>query len=279
MKWKIVSDSSCDLRGADFACEQTGFTTVPFFIRIGDREYEDAEDMDVVEMITAMELCDELGSTACPAPMAWADEFREAEQSIAITISKNLSGSFASAVAGRDLSLTEDPTKRIAVLNSRSTGPALAMCIEHMVEWIKEGKPFEQVTELATDLLRNTKTIFTLSCFDNLVKNGRMSKFTGFVAKKLGMWGIGIGNPEGRIAMKGKTRGVNRVVNAIIEDMHERGFRSREIIISHCQNPVLAEKLRERVLEVWSNAKITILMTRGLDSFYAERGGLIVAYN
>ena len=41
----------------------------------------------------------------------------------------------------------------------------------------------------------------------------------------------------------------------------------------------LAEKLRERVLEVWSNAKITVLKTRGLDSFYAERGGLIVAYN
>ena len=279
MKWKIVSDSSCDLRGADFACAETGFSTVPFFIRIGDREYEDAEDMDVVEMITAMELCDELGSTACPAPMAWADEFREAEQAIAITISKNLSGSFSSAVAGRDLALAEDPSKRIAVLNSRSTGPALAMCIEHMVEWIRAGTPFEQVAELATDLLRNTKTIFTLSCFDNLVKNGRMSKFTGFVAKKLGMWGIGVGNSEGRIAMKGKTRGVSRVVNAIIEDMHERGFRSREMIISHCQNPVLAEKLRERVLEHWSNAKIRILSTRGLDSFYAERGGLIVAYS
>ena len=279
MKWKIVADSSCDLRGADCACEEVGFSTVPFFIRIGETEYEDAEGMDVVQMITAMELCDELGSTACPAPMAWADEFREAEQVIAITISKNLSGSFSSAVAGRDLSLTEDPSRRIAVLNSRSTGPALAMCIGHMVEWIKEGKPFEQVTELATDLLRSTKTVFTLSCFDNLVKNGRMSKFTGFVAKKLGMWGIGIGNSEGRIAMKGKTRGVSRVVNAIIEDMHERGFRSREIIISHCQNPALAEKLRERIQEVWSNAKITILKTRGLDSFYAERGGLIVAYN
>ena len=279
MKWKIVADSSCDLRGADYACEESGFSTVPFFIRIGDQEFEDAEDLDVVKMISAMELCAELGSTSCPAPMAWCDEFREAEQAIAITISKNLSGSFSSAVAGRDLSLAEDPARRIAVLNSRSTGPALAMCIEHMVAWIREGKPFEQVTELATDLLRNTKTIFTLSCFDNLVKNGRMSKFTGFVAKKLGMWGIGIGNPEGRIAMKGKTRGVSRVVNAIIEDMLERGFRGCEMVISHCQNPVLAEKLRDRVLEHWSSAKITILKTRGLDSFYAERGGLIVAYN
>ena len=106
-----------------------------------------------------------------------------------------------------------------------------------------------------------------------------MTKFTGFVAKKLGMWGVGIGNEEGRIVMKGKTRGASRVINAIIEDMRERGFRCREIVISHCHNPALAEKLRERVLELWSNAKVTILKTRGLDSFYAERGGLIVAYH
>ncbi len=277
MKWKIVSDSCCDLRGADYDCEESGFSTVPFYIRIGDVEYEDNEQLDTLEMVQAMEDCPVLGSTSCPPPMAWSQEFEQAEQIIAITISKDLSGSFSSATAARDLELTRHPEKKIKVLNAMSTGPALAMCIEHMIGWIKEGKPFELVAEKAAELLKNTKTVFTLSCFDNLVKNGRMTKFTGFVAKKLGMWGIGIG-VDGHIVMKGKTRGVNRVVNAIIEDMRERGFRSREIIISHCHNPALAEKLREKVLELWSNAKITILKTRGLDSFYAERGGLIVAY-
>ena len=272
MKWKIVADSSCDLRGADYACEETGFQTVPFYIRIGDTEYEDFEGMDTLELIHAMEHCPELGSTSCPPPMAWSEAFEEAEKILAITISKNLSGSFASASAAKDLVLTKTPEKQIEILNSRATGPTLAICIGHMVEWIKEGKPFEAVVEKASEFIKSTKTVFALSCFDNLVKNGRMSKFTGFVAKKLGMWGVGIG-------MKTKTRGASRVINAIIEDMRERGFRAREIVISHCHNPALAEKLRERVLEVWSNAKITILKTRGLDSFYAERGGLIVAYN
>ena len=277
MKWKIVSDSCCDLRGADYSCEEVGFETVPFYIRIGDTEYEDNESLDTMEMIQAMEHCPELGSTSCPPPMAWSQEYEQAEQILAITISKDLSGSFSSASAAKELELAKHPEKKIEVLNALSTGPALAMCIEHMVGWIKEGKPFELVAEKATELLKTTRTVFALSCFDNLVKNGRMTKFTGFVAKKLGMWGVGIGR-DGHIVMKGKTRGASRVVNAIIEDMHERGFRAREIVISHCHNAALAEKLREKVLEVWSNAKITILKTRGLDSFYAERGGLIVAY-
>ncbi len=279
MKWKIVADSCCDLHSADCACEEVGFETVPFYIRIGDTEYEDNERLDTLEMVEAMERCPELGSTSCPPPMAWSQAFDEAEQVLAITISKNLSGSFSSANAAKEMSLAKSPEKRIEVLNSRATGPTAAICIARMVEWIKEGKPFEVVAEKAADFIKNTKTVFALSCFDNLVKNGRMSKFTGFVAKKLGMWGVGIGNEEGRIVMKGKTRGASRVINAIIEDMRERGFRAREIVISHCHNAALAEKLRERVLEVWSNAKITVLKTRGLDSFYAERGGLIVAYN
>lgn len=279
MKWKIVSDSSCDLRSADCSCEEAGFSTVPFYIRIGETEYEDNENLDTLEMVQAMEQCPVLGSTSCPPPMAWENEYAEAEQVIAITISKDLSGSFSSANAARELELAKNPEKKIHVLNSLATGPTLAICIGHMIDWIKEGKPFEYVTEKATDFIKSTKTVFALSCFDNLVKNGRMTKFTGFVAKKLGMWGVGIGNEEGHIVMKGKTRGASRVINAIIEDMRERGFRSREIIISHCHNPALAEKLRDRVLELWSNAKVTILKTRGLDSFYAERGGLIVAYH
>ena len=55
MKWKIVSDSSCDLRSEDHSCEEAGFSTVPFYIRIGETEYEDNENMDTLEMIQAME--------------------------------------------------------------------------------------------------------------------------------------------------------------------------------------------------------------------------------
>ena len=279
MKWKIVADSSCDLRSSDLSCEEAGFETVPFYIRIGDTEFEDSEELDTLEMINAMERCPELGSTSCPTPMAWSEAFDEAEQVLAITISKDLSGSYSSANAARELALAQYPEKKIQVLNSLATGPTAALCIGRIISWIKEGKPFEVVAEKATDFIKNTKTVFALSSFDNLVKNGRMKKLTGFVAQKLGMWGVGIGNAEGHIVMKGKTRGANRVVNAIIDDIRERGGRCREIVISHCHNPVLAEKLRERVLELWSNAKVTILKTRGLDSFYAERGGLIVAYN
>lgn len=277
MQWKIVADSSCDLMQADISGEELSFSTVPFVISIDGREYEDNEDLDTLAMVDAMEQCASAGSTACPSPLSWVNEFQEGEMVIALTISSQLSGSFNSACLGRDMLLEGHPEKKATVLDSFSTGPALAMCITKISEWIREGLPFEAVTKKAAELLHDTKTIFALASFDNLVKNGRVKKIAGFVAKSLGLWGVGIGK-EGRIALKAKARGVTRAVGVIIDDMLERGFGGRDICISHCHNQAVADKLRDEVKRRWADARVTVLNTRGLDSFYAERGGLIVAF-
>jgi hypothetical protein len=41
----------------------------------------------------------------------------------------------------------------------------------------------------------------------------------------------------------------------------------------------MAAQLKETILRKWADTKVTILPTRGLNSFYAEREGLIVAYS
>lgn len=278
-EWYIVADSACDLQQQDIDCPEVGFNTIPFSIRVGGREYVDSEDLDIAAMLDDMESCPTASGTACPSPQDWASEFEKAAHTIAITISARLSGSMASANAAKDMTESEADGRKVYILNSRSTGPEMAMCIRHLAEWIKSGLSFEAVIAKAEKFLEDTKTTFALSSFDNLVKNGRMSKFTGFVARKLGMWGIGIASDEGTIAMKGKSRGSGKALALILSDMKERGFTGDEVAISHCFNEEMAQRLRNGILEHWQNAKVTILKARGLDSFYAERGGLIVAFH
>ena len=276
MKWKIVSDSCCDLMKKEVACDEVDFTTIPFILNIGNEEYIDDENLDVVKMISAMESCATACSSACPSPATWLDEYADAENAIAITISSNLSGSHNSAVIAKEM--VTDQNKNLAILDSRSTGPELVICIEEMVKLIKSGLSFDEVVKKANEILAQTKTAFALCSFDNLVKNGRMSRLTGFVARKLGMWGIGIASDQGTIAMKGKSRGPEKAISIIIGDMIERGFTGARAIISHCKNLPFAEKLKSAILEKWQNAEISFRETKGLDSFYAERGGIIIAY-
>ena len=278
MKWNIVADSSCDLMSKDISCDEVGFSTIPFVLNIGGKEFIDDENLNISNMIEEMENCPTACGSACPSPQQWAEHFEKAQNSIAITISGNLSGSLSSAAIGKEMALEKYPEKNIMVLNSYSTGPETALCIYKLAEWIKNGDDFSTVQSKAENFLKDTHTCFALSSFDNLVKNGRMSKLTGFVARKLGMWGIGIATEEGTIAMKGKSRGPEKAINIIIQDMKERGFSGEQVAISHCFNKDMVERLSNRILELWPGAEIMTLTTRGLDSFYAERGGLIVAY-
>lgn len=278
MKWNIVSDSSCDLFARDITDEQVDFSTIPFTIHLDEEVYTDDESLDVDDLVERMERCASAPRTSCPAPGLWAEAFERAKVNFAITISGALSASQSSAQTGRKLALEQDPDKHILVLDSHSTGPGLAMCIEHLRDWAHEGLSFEAVSERAASFLEHQHTVFALSSFNNLVRNGRMNRIIGFIAHKLGMWGIGIGGPIGEIQIKGTARGPAKAITMILEELRSKGYTGGELAISHCQNEGMALRLRERIQELWANAPVTIRRTRGLDSFYAERGGVIVAF-
>lgn len=278
MKWNIIADSSCDLKSIAQVYDNIEFSTVPFTINIGDDIYVDDESLDTSIMVNAMENCTHASQTVCPSPYSWYEQFEKAEQCIAITISGQLSGSYNSANAAREMMLEKKPSKKIAILDSYSAGSALVLIAERLHELIGNQLCFEDVVSQVRDYITTKHTVFALSSFDNLIKNGRMSKFAGFLAKKLGVWGIGVGSDEGKIQIKTKVRGSNKMLSALIDDMVERGFAGGAMAISHCHNACLAEKLCEKVKELWKTAEIKILPTRGLCSYYAERGGLIVAF-
>ena len=275
--WAIITDSSCDLFNIPGG-EGIQYAQAPFMIRIGDRDYIDNDSLDVDGMIDDMEAESTACRTACPSPAAWMDYFGKADNIILITITANMSGSFNSAMTALKMAEEEYPDKKIYALNSKSTGPGLALCAEKAVELLKQGLPFDEITAQLEEFVNKLRTVFALCSFENLIKNGRVKKIAGFVAGKLGLWGIGIGDPEGRIKMKGLARGPLHALSTIVADMKENLYNGGKVIISHCQNLEMAEKLKKKIKEAWDTAEVDILTTRGLDSFYAERHGLIVCY-
>jgi len=278
MNWCIVTDSSCDMVLDRELPENIRIEEVPFIISVGDKDYVDTAELDVNEMLDDMESCSEASRTACPSPNAWYDKFETADCSIAITISKNLSGSYNSALTAREMILQKYPEKKIYILDSLSAGSALTLYAEKAIELIEAGCEFEHITEKLKACRKERNTVFALASFGNLVKNGRVSRLSGFIAGKLGIWGIGVASDIGTIIVKAKTRGLGKVLSAFITDMKENGFAGGYVIISHCQNLELATKLKERIVELWNNTKVKILSTGGLCSYYAERRGLIVVY-
>ena len=276
--WYLVTDSSCDQMEFQADAEDVRYERVPFTLQIEGQDFVDDEAIDVPAMMDAMSAAKTPCRSACPSPAAWHEHFGKDGKFLAFTISRELSGSYNSASAARTMALEETPDKKIAVINSFGTGPSLILQMRLAIQLIREGLDFDTVAERVARLGETHCLSFALCSFDNLVQNGRMNRFAGFVAQKLGFWGIGIASPEGRIEVKKKARTTKKMLAAIIDDILERGGKVSTVVISHCLNPETAEQLKGMILERFKGVTVDIFPTRGLDSFYAERGGLIVGF-
>ncbi len=276
--WHIVSDTSCDLYSLEGGRDVFDFATIPFSIRIGDREYIDDEDMPVEEMLTANESHAEMAQTSCPSPEDWREKFAPEGPTLAFTIPSALSGSYNSACTAKQMLQEEEPGKQIAVIDSKATGPEVAMLILKARELILEGKVFGEIEKTLNREAERIHTVFALASYHNLIKAGRVNRLIGFIAGHLGFWGIGIGSDEGEIAIRGKARGDKSMIRFLVDEMKKIGTAGKEFFISHCQNEKCSLALKEQIEEAFRGVKVTLMAARGLDSFYAERRGLIVGF-
>ena len=278
MTWHLVSDTACDLYTLEGGEGKLDFTTIPFSIRIGGKEYIDTADMNIPEMLEMNETHAEIAQTACPSPETWREKFSAPGPVIAFTISSALSGSFNSACAGREMVLEKEPDKQIAIIDSKATGPEEAMLIWRARDLILEGRAFEEIEKDLNETAEKLHTSFALASYHNLIKNGRVSRLIGFIAGHLGFWGIGIGDEKGEIAIRGKARGSKSMIRFLTEEVGKVGVAGKQILISHCMNEKDALALKAALEAAHPGVEVLTQPTRGLDSFYAERSGLIIGY-
>lgn len=279
MDWMIVADSSCEIRELKNPAPGVSFALAPFKIRVGEREYVDLPTLNVQQMLQAMNEYNGASTSACPSPEEWAEYFLQADQVFAFTISSNLSGSYNAAMAARDMVLEDHPEKKIFVLDTLSCSGALGDAAELANTLIGEGQKFEDICFALQKFAETTHILFALASFDNLVKNGRVSKVVGFIAGKLNMRVLGRATDTGFIEFFFKTRGESRGLARILEEMQAMDYHGqRTVVISHCNNAEGAHLLEHGIHELWPDAPVAILPCAGLTSFYAQDRGMIVAY-
>ncbi len=274
MKYKIVSDSSSDI----LSVEDVPFESVPLKLTSSDREFCDDANLDVSEMIEYLESHKERTGSSCPNVAEWEKAFEDAENIFCLTISGSLSGSYNAALTAAKKYKEEHPERNIHVINTLSTGPETALIIEKLCELIKNDVSFDDIIDQVKAYQRRTHLIFSLESLRNLANNGRVSPIIAKLSGVLGIRIIGKASDEGTLEMMHKTRGERKMLSCIAETIKSLGFNGGKMRIHHCENMQNAELLKQAFLAVFPTSDIIIRATRGLDSFYAERGGLIIGF-
>ncbi len=277
MHWNIIGDSSCDLFELEKESNNITYKSVPFFINIEEKEFIDDDNLNVPAMVHFMKESKKASSTACPSPESWSDKMVQGENNILVTISKKLSGSYQSADIAVNSICHGSADTNAAVVDGCATGPSSVLTVRKLAELIESGEDFDSVITKTREYVSKIHTVFALSCFDNLVKSGRVSKIAGILAAGLDFRGVGV-EEGGKIAFHSKVRGKKKAISAMLEIIKENGFNGGDVVISHCMNEPLALKMKEEIEKLDESVNVTILPTRGLNSYYADKGGLIVSY-
>ena len=271
MKMKIVADSSASMLTA----ADGSFVSVPLTLRTDEREFVDNETLDIKEMTDYLASYKGKSGSACPSSQDWVDAFGDAEEIYAIAITSNLSGSFNSLRIAKDEYLEEHPDRKVCIIDSLSAGSELKLIIEKIQELKAEGKSFEEVSETIAEYQNHTHMIFCLKSLRNLANNGRVNPAVAKIAGVLNIHVVGIAN-EGVLDQREKARGPKKALIAIDSLMKEFNYNGGKVIIDHCFNETDAKAVRDHILASYPNAEVRIEETRGLCSFYAEVGGLMI---
>ena len=274
MTYKIVADSSADL----LTISDVAFSNVPLTIKTSEKEYVDDKNLDIHAMLDDLAKYNGKSGSACPNYGDWIRSFGDAENVFAVTITSGLSGSYNSASIAAKEYMEEHPGRKVYVADSLSTGPECAMIVNKLRELILEGLTFEEIVEKIKEYQKYTHLSFALERIHNLANNGRVNPAIAKIVGILGIRFVGKASNKGELEMTDKTRGAERAVTDILKNMLKNGYDGSDVLIHHCENEKSANSLKDKLLAKFPNATVKISTTRGLCSFYAERGGLLVGY-
>ena len=272
---KLIIDSSSNMKSdPDHNVE-----VVPLTISFGGKDYIDDQNLNIREFLNDMNQNQIAGKTTCPSIQAWLNALEGTEKAIIITMTSGMSGTFSSALQAKTMYEEKHPTSQIIVIDSRSAGPELTIVLHGIEKMIQGDIRFVDLEEVIAKFRMRTHLLFILQSLHNLSLNGRVSPVVAKVAGLLKINLIGTASKEGKLEPLTKARGMKKAMRELLKYMKDDNYHGGEVIIDHCENEKDAEIIKDKILAEYPDAQVTIRPMRGLCSFYAEEGGIMVGFH
>ena len=277
MNYKIVVDSCGELTEE---MKQSGyFESVAMSIELEGSTIVDDETFDQADFLKRIAASGECPKSSCPSPERYMESYAgEAERVYVVTLTAELSGSYNSAVLGKNLYEEEYGKKQIYIFNSKSASVGETLIALKIQECEEAGMTFEEVIQTVEEYIESQKLYFVLETLETLKKNGRLKGVKALVASALNIKPVMGATPEGTIYQIGQARGIKKTL-AKMTEMAIEGIQCGEnkiLGIAHCNCRERAEAVAEMIKEKKKVKDVIISNTAGISSMYANDGGIIV---
>ena len=278
MNYKIIGDSCTDL--TEKQKNDPHFQLIPLTLQVGDTQVIDDDTFDQKRFLELVKACPECPKTACPSPEAFKEAYEcDADNIFVVTLSEHLSGTYGSAMVGKQLYEEEHgKDKNIFVVGSHSASAGQLNIALFLQELCEQDVPFEEIVERVMEFRLQMKTYFVLESLDTLRKNGRLTGLQAFFATALNIKPV-MGATEGTIIKLDQARGITKALNRMCEiALREAGDTAKKrLVISHCNNPERAKLVKDVMCRAAKFRDVIVTGTAGVSTVYANDGGIVIA--
>ncbi len=276
MSYKIVVDSCTDLPAA--YRKDPRIEVIPLILQIGDFTTLDDENFDQLDYIRRVAESDTCARTACPSPERYKKAYEcDADDVYVVTLSSKLSGSFNSAILGRDIYHEDVGPKNIHVFDSLSACCGQTNITFKIIEYAEAGLPFNEVVEKVEAYRDGMDTYFVLDSLDTLRKNGRLTGMKAIVASTLNIKPVCYA-VEGTIAQWGQGVGMRKALIKMADLAAQRikDPETKTLMITHVNCYERAEVVKDMILSKVTFKDALIVDAAGVATTYAGDGGIVV---
>lgn len=236
---RVITDSSCDLP-QDLA-DSLGVRIVPLFIRFGDEELVDRDDLSTAQFWARCANESDLPSTAAPPPGRFESTIRElaAEGATGVLV-VSLSGALSATLQSAELGAAGvGDLIPVRVVDSRTVSMGLGSIVVACARAGLEGRSLDDVTALARDLVDRCQVWGALDTLDNLKKGGRIGGAKAMVASVLSIKPI-IEVRDGVVQEGGKQRTRSKALAFLVDKVRENvaspGITQLSVLQADCSD-------------------------------------------
>lgn len=277
--YKIVIDSCGEL--TENLKEDGHFESVSLELEVDGYWIVDDASFNQIDFLRRVKESRTCPKSSCPSPEQYMAAYEgDADHVYVVTLSDKLSGSYNSAVLGKNLYEEEHADgKKIYVFNSRSASIGETLIGLKVQEYENAGMMFEEIVKKTEEYIDSMNTYFILESLETLRKNGRLTNLKAFIANTLNIKPVMGSTNEGTICQLDQARGMNKALEKMVANMISRtkDCENRILAISHCNCPERAKILKEKIEKIAKFKKIIVVNTAGVSSMYANDGGVIMA--
>lgn len=277
MSYKIVVDSCCEL--PEEWKKDARFEIVPLELFIGDYQVTDDEKFNQADFLRRIAESSQCAKTACPSPERYMEAYNAPVDDVfVVTLSAKLSGSYNSAVLGKNLYYeTYGNNKNIYICDSESACCGETQIAFKAMELEEAGVPFAEIVEQLEAFRDAMNTYFVLDDLETLRKNGRLTGVKALVATTLSIKPV-MGAEKGVIIQRSQAVGMKKALAKLVDTVVKEAVEpeKKNLMITHVNCRERAEKVKQMLQEKAKFKNVRIMDAAGVSTVYANDGGVVV---